>query len=247
MITPPLNSTEAIRAAWDSRVEEYAAMLSDPGQRGLATMIELSAFERHLPLSGHHEILDAGCGPGLHGRHLLSKGHQVTFVDVSPEMLKRASQSISEQDASRASFLEADIRDLTTLPAASFNAVVPGGTVISDCGDPPAAVSQVHRMLKPGGVFGFSVRNLDGTQQKGARREVISGGGLGFDWWFFSQQSVARLCEQCALRPGRVYPVLLEPMPSGDRENCIRRHLAIDSVEQWRAKAWEMFVIAEKT
>jgi len=148
-----VNSIQAIRTAWDSRVEDYAAMLADGGHRARAAALELAAFEKHLPASGVLDVLDAGCGPGFHGRRLLNRGHRVTFADVSPEMLKEAARSISEQASTRATFLEADIRDLIGLPDASFDAAISGGTVISDCGDPRTAVAELSRVLKPDGVL----------------------------------------------------------------------------------------------
>jgi SAM-dependent methyltransferase len=230
----PINSTAAIRAAWDSRVEDYSDMLADAGRRAVAAAAELAAFEAHLPASTILDILDAGCGPGFHSRRLLAKGHRVTFADVSPEMLKQARRSIPEEAASRATFLEADIRDLAALPAAHFDAAISGGTVISDCGDPYAAVAEISRVLKSHGLLGFSVRNLDGPQQRGARQEVIRGGGPGFDWWFFSTESVRELCSGSGLVCRRTYPILMDP------------EVPVPHEDEWHAAAWEMFVIAAK-
>lgn len=246
-MTYPLNSTEAIRAAWDSRVDEYAKMLSDPGQRGLAAAIELAAFENALSSSTGQTILDAGCGPGFHGCRLLAKGHRVTFADVSPEMLQKVKQAIPKEHESRASFLQADIRDLSKLQDGSFDAVISGGTVISDCGNPTAAMTEIRRVLKRKGIFGFSVRNLNGPQQKGAGRELVSGGGPGFDWWFFSRESVAELCRKSGFTCARTYPVLMEPPVAGSRiEDAVKRHLDAKDPDVWRPLAWEMFVLAEK-
>ena len=228
----PTNSREAIRAAWDSRVDDYAGVLSEGGNRALAAFSELAAFEKHLPGVANLDILDAGCGPGFHGSRLLAKGHRVTIADASPEMLKRAKQSVPKEALSRAWFLEADIRDLASLPDTRFDAVVSGGTVISDCGNPEAAVAEISRVLRPKGVFGFFVRNLDGPQQQGTRHKVIRGGGPGFDWWFFSPASVREICIGAGLVCQQTYPALIDP------------DVPVPHEDAWRDAAWEMFVIA---
>ncbi len=228
------NTTQAIREAWNSRVDEYAEMLAVAGQRYSAATTELDVFERHLP---HRllDIVDAGCGPGFHGIRLLTQGHRVRFVDASPRMLECARSSVPETMLERATFLEADIRSLDLLPEASADAVISGGTVISDCGAPWTAISELSRVLTRNGVLGFSVRNLDGPQQRGARRHVIRGGGPGFDWRFFSVESVRELCAGAGLLCREIVPVLLETDVPAARRG-----------EAWRAAAWEMFVIAVK-
>lgn len=221
-------------------------MLADPTARGLAAEIELRAFlaaiDGRIPL----EILDAGCGPGFHGRRLLRKGHRVTFADVSQVMLARAQSSTSPEDVSRASFVEADIRHLRQFGARSFDAVVSGGTVVSDCGNPGAALVELRRVLRENGTLGFSVRNIEGPQQKGKRQQVIENGGGGFDWWFFSVESITGLCNQVGLAVSRVCPVLMESPSSPPTDDFVQRHLEAKNPNQWRNAAWELFVIAKR-
>jgi ubiquinone/menaquinone biosynthesis C-methylase UbiE len=51
--------------------------------------------------------LDAACGTGRHAAHLKERGHDVTGVDGSPEMLDLAQERVPD-----ARFLEGDLRDL---------------------------------------------------------------------------------------------------------------------------------------
>ncbi len=241
-----MNSAHAIREAWNARAEAYAQAVQDTHGRGLAAAIELRAFLSHLPTGRSLRILDAGCGVGVHGAQLLTAGHAVTFADISPIMLERARAALDPTCAARATFLLADLRDLADLHADSFDAIISGGTVLSDCGDPVRALAELARVLRPQGVIGFSVRNLDGPQQKGNRQEVIRGGGAGFDWWFFSRESVAQLCAQAGLTAQRLYPVLIDPPVATDMEQAIRYHVNAMVYEQWKFSAWEMFVVATK-
>jgi hypothetical protein len=101
------------------------------------------------------------------------------------------------------------------------------------------------RVVRAGGLVGFSARDLDGPQQQGRRQAVMCGGGPGFDWLFLSAESAAELCRQCGLACQRIYPVLMEP-PDGRIEVAVRRHLEAAEVGRWRAGAWEMFAIPGK-
>lgn len=239
-----VNSTEALRFTWDARVDSYAATLADPNGRAIAAEVELAAFKREMPPGAALDILDAGCGVGFHGRKLLAGGHRVTFLDVSPAMLARAKGLVGS--ARGASFKRLDVRHLDGIEDSSFDAIVAGGTVISDCGNPGQALSELTRTLRTAGIIGFSVRNLDGPQQEGAREPVIRGGGPGFDWWFFSCESVAEACSRAHVTCRRLYPVLLAPPPGGRPSEAVKHHLDAGPPEQWRRAAWEMFVIAEK-
>lgn len=60
-------------------------------------------FEKHIPTGGH--ILDCGCGSGRDSKHFLSKGYEVTAMDASTELCKRASELI-EKDVVCMTFME---------------------------------------------------------------------------------------------------------------------------------------------
>ncbi len=246
-MTAEVNTTQAIKAAWDSRVDDYSAQLSDPNRRELAAEIELEGFQRALPAGRVLDILDAGCGVGFHGRRLLSKGHRIAFVDVSPQMLARARQETNREHDPSASFLECDIRNMLDIQSCSFDAIISGGTVISDCGNPTRAMAELVRVLRRDGVLGFSVRNLDGPQQKDSHEELIRAGGPGLDWWFLSLESVAKLCEQSGAVFRRAHPVFMEPPICGDIRGGVQRHLDAEATGEWRERAWELFVIAVKS
>ena len=245
-MTARANSKEAIKAAWDGRVDSYAKTVNDPMQRGLAVEIELSAFVRALPRRSGLHLLDAGCGVGIHGLRLLDQGHSVTFVDVSPNMLDKARQASKKVDGrSIPDFQELDIRNMHILASNSFDGVIAGGTVISDCGDPFEAMTELARILCSGGIMGVSLRNLDGPQNKN-HCKVVPSGGPGFDWWFFSVTTAADICHRCGIVFEHAYPVMMSPPTPENAQHYVQLHLDATDSENWKAQAWEIFVIGRK-
>ena len=107
--------------------------------------IEQPAIERLLDGIAPGDALDAACGTGRYTRCLLSRGHQVSAVDASSKMLEKA----------RAAMPEADFRvgQLEALPYqnASFDLVM-CGLALTHLPRLSPAISEISRVLKPGGV-----------------------------------------------------------------------------------------------
>jgi SAM-dependent methyltransferase len=95
------------------------------------------------------EVLDGGAGQGTMSRRLAALGFDVTSTDASPEAIaalrKRATGQVVEAD-------------LTALPFedASFDAAVLG-EVLEHIEDDRAALTEVARVLRVGGVLALSV------------------------------------------------------------------------------------------
>ncbi len=89
-------------------------------------------------------LVDVGCGTGTYAAALAGRGWEVTGVDVSEDMLRRA-------EAKGVSAVRADA---TALPfeAASFDAAVSVFTH-TDVDDFAAAVRETTRVLRPGAPF----------------------------------------------------------------------------------------------
>jgi SAM-dependent methyltransferase len=89
-------------------------------------------------------LLDVGCGTGAYAVGLLEQGWDVTGVDVSEDMLRRAG-------AKGVTVVQADA---TALPFedASFDAVISIFTH-TDFDDFPGALQEIARVLRPGGPF----------------------------------------------------------------------------------------------
>jgi len=103
-------------------------------------------------------ILELGCGTGTHAELLANKGYQIHGVDLSADMLQRATERLSSVPtlASRLEFHQGDIRQFRINK--QFDAVISLFHVISyqtTNEDLQAAFATAKTHLKPGGVFIF--------------------------------------------------------------------------------------------
>jgi SAM-dependent methyltransferase len=94
--------------------------------------------------------LDAACGTGRHARHLADLGHAVLGIDLTPEMLGRATANVPE-----ARFLEADLRDIPAQDE-QFDLIV-CALALAHLADLRAGVCELARVLRPGGRLVVSV------------------------------------------------------------------------------------------
>jgi ubiquinone/menaquinone biosynthesis C-methylase UbiE len=116
------------------------------GHEALAgRLIGNAAFD----VQGCKRILDAGCGNGRYSKFLLRRADPdavLTGFDISVNMLARARRRLASPRVSLAA------ADLTRLPYAdrSFDAVV-SGWVLEHLPDPRPGLSELSRVLRPGG------------------------------------------------------------------------------------------------
>jgi ubiquinone/menaquinone biosynthesis C-methylase UbiE len=105
------------------------------------------------------DLLDVGCGPGTITVDLalaVAPG-RVLGVDRSPQVLIKAAELAVARHAGNAVFEQADAYHLP-YAAASFD-VVHAHQVLQHLTDPVAALSEMRRVLRPGGVL--AVRDAD--------------------------------------------------------------------------------------
>ncbi len=111
-------------------------------------------------------LLDIGCGSGMYLALMKALGwKRVVGVDINQEALKRARQVLD---------IEVHCGSLPTLKlaAGSFDAVTLSHT-LEHVGDPVALLTEIHRLLKPGGQLAIVVPNIDS----------VSSRAYGVDWF----------------------------------------------------------------
>lgn len=157
--------------AWAAEYERYR-----PGYP--AALFDLIAERLGLP--GDARVVDLGAGTGKVARAAAARGWQVTAVDPGEPMLavlrERASAEGVEIDVVRASAEE------TGLPAASFDAALAGEAY--HWFDAPAALTEMARIVRPGGGISFFWNVIDDARSAllaGERRLVAEYGIDGSD------------------------------------------------------------------
>ena len=102
-------------------------------------------------------LLDFGCGSGDITHALAAEGFAVTGIDLSPAMIAMARQQSGAADIQWA----VAQAGMVTLP---FTAFVFDGVLASSVleyhPDPAAQITEIARILKPGGVFAFTVPDM---------------------------------------------------------------------------------------
>jgi len=117
-------------------------------------------FQRHLK-SGM-SIIDCGCGPGTITIDLagfITPGH-VVGIDLEENQINLARDHALEQKVSNVRFEVGDIYKLP-FPDNTFDAAF-GHTVLQHLADPVKAAIEIHRVLKPDGIFGVREEDTAG-------------------------------------------------------------------------------------
>ena len=133
----------------------------------------------HLPRDLSLPLLDLGCGTGKWAAKLIKSGYRVTCVDISMSMLEQARQKIEAMGAAdRAAFVQADLVDLSALPADSFAGAVALGDPIGCTNAPAGALKHIRRLLTTGGTllatFDNRLAALDFYLQRGQPAEMAT-------------------------------------------------------------------------
>ena len=102
--------------------------------------------------------LDVGCGSGRLLLDLQRRGFEVTGVDYSPAMVEASRSLLLRAGSSPLPDLSVGDIERLEFPDASFDLVVAAG-VIEYLPSDDRALSEIRRVLKPGGVAIVSVRN----------------------------------------------------------------------------------------
>ena len=141
---------------------------------------DTSAFYREIARLGEEPdgtvILDVPCGGGVAFRGL-RPGQRVRYVaaDLSAVMLRRARAEAQRRDLDQIEFIEADVEALP-FDDASFDLCV-SYTGLHCFPNPAAAISEIARVLRPGGVVGGTmvVRRAGRRQDAFVRLYQVAG------------------------------------------------------------------------
>jgi len=102
-------------------------------------------------------VLDLGCRSGALTQHFL-EGNSVVGLDVDAAALEKASALGIEP-------VQANVEDALPFGDASFDAII-AGELFEHLQFPDALVSEIHRVLRPGGVLIGSVPNAYRVQSR---------------------------------------------------------------------------------
>ncbi len=153
MPPPPRASDRFVRFVFDRAADEYDAALVRLGYEAPRLLHEC-AVETMSESSGPLDMLDLGCGTGLCGVLFRPMARRLVGVDLSPAMLQQARQ--------RAVYEELQCEELGAYLGAcveKFDLVV-AADVLCYFGELVDILARTSRVLRPGGLFLFSVEAM---------------------------------------------------------------------------------------
>ena len=134
-----------------------------------------AAILKQLPDRNNLKILDVGTGTGFFSILLSKEGHELTGIDLTPEMIGEAKrQAESQQLPIRFEVMDAQEPDFLD---ESFDAVVTRNLTWT-LRDPEKAYRQWHRVLKPGGKLINFDANYGNAIRSGAKQRTHTGASI---------------------------------------------------------------------
>ncbi len=127
----------------------------------------LRLIDNYFPKTGR--VCDIGGATGRYTIELLRRGYCVTLLDLSAEEVKLAALELERCGLSAERFIVGDARDMSMLPPCSFDAALMLGPLYHILGPVgrAQALSELHRVLKTGGIAIIAYLNAWGVLKTG--------------------------------------------------------------------------------
>lgn len=148
-----MTEAEEAISQWDLHARQLMGKFTSEGSPSRIVLLNPTLFDLLGDVKGKI-LLDAGCGEGYLSRMLTRQGAIVTGVDFSTTMLDMA-KSRTPPELSIC-YYHGNCEALLFLESVHFDIVV-SNMVIQDLPDYRAAMAEAYRLLKPGGVYIFSI------------------------------------------------------------------------------------------
>jgi SAM-dependent methyltransferase len=147
--------TEENRRIWDSNACWWDDRIGDGND--FQTLLIEPATERLLEVGAGETILDVACGAGRSARRIVELGARVIAFDYSPEFIARARERTSSDAPIEYHIMDAvDSESLLSLGTGRFDKAV-CTMALMDMPEIAPLFAVLAELLKPGGVFVFSV------------------------------------------------------------------------------------------
>jgi ubiquinone/menaquinone biosynthesis C-methylase UbiE len=136
-----------------NRIEKF--LMNNPIRAAFQIWVEAPLLERMGGRTEGMRVLEIGCGRGVGTRQIFRRfgARSIYAIDVDPDMIDKARRRLEDFPADR---LTVELGDVTAIRAEnqSFDAVF-DFAIIHHVVNWQAAISEIRRVLKPGGRFYF--------------------------------------------------------------------------------------------
>lgn len=152
---------DQVRQTYDNIAQEYESIFNY-GRLRLLKELNYHIINSLLIDSKAKAILDGGGATGFLTEHLVELGYNVTVVDISENMIfeaKRKNKVVQKINEGTIDYKVADLENLNIFSNASFDFIIYEGGTLSYLTHPELALSEVYRILKPGGKALITAQN----------------------------------------------------------------------------------------
>ncbi|MDR4889777.1 class I SAM-dependent methyltransferase [Fredinandcohnia sp. QZ13] len=149
--------TDESRERWEQNAEHWDDYMGEESNRFHRELIR-PYTEKLLNIKAEQTILDIACGNGNFSKRLAELGAKVVAFDYSPKMTERAKIRTKEyKNQIDYKVIDAtSYEQLSELGNEKFDSAV-ANMALMDIADIRPLVNSLHKMLKPDGIFIFSI------------------------------------------------------------------------------------------
>ncbi|MFD2044324.1 class I SAM-dependent methyltransferase [Ornithinibacillus salinisoli] len=152
---------QVAKEQWDGRAEFWSERSTTMWDQGSRKEI-VPFFEKHITKGS--DILDVGCGDGYGSYKLQQSGYHVTGVDISSEMIAKATEKLADIP-----FLQGDVNDLP-FDSGRYDGVL-AINVLEWTEVPANSLQELRRVLKKDGYLCIGILGpTAGPRTNGYRR-----------------------------------------------------------------------------